>query len=124
MGRFIGRLHRVSAGQSFQHRIHLNPQTYGFDPYEFLIEQNFIPDYLKPNFCKTVERRFNKKSNRYLKTWARLIKYACTVIVMQEMCYGAKQAHILSIWTIASWARQYRIFGCYFPVNRNKWKSN
>ncbi|MBA2710604.1 MAG: serine/threonine protein kinase [Tatlockia sp.] len=55
MGRFIGRLHRVSAGRSFKHRIHLNTQNYGFDPFEFLIEQNFIPDYLKANFCKTVE---------------------------------------------------------------------
>lgn len=60
MGRFIGRLHRVSASQSFQHRIQLNPQSYGEDPYKFLIENNFIPDYLIPNFCKTVETALQK----------------------------------------------------------------
>jgi Ser/Thr protein kinase RdoA (MazF antagonist) len=60
MGRFIGRLHRVSASQSFQHRIQLNTQSYGYEPYEFLIEQSFIPDYLKPNFCKTVETVLQK----------------------------------------------------------------
>src|SRR3989338_4086281 len=48
MGRFIGRMHRVNACQSFQHRIQLNTQTYGHDPYEFLIYHDVIPDYLKP----------------------------------------------------------------------------
>jgi Ser/Thr protein kinase RdoA (MazF antagonist) len=60
MGRFLGRLHRVSACRSFQHRIQLNAQSYGQDPYKFLIEENFIPDYLKPNFCKTVETVLEK----------------------------------------------------------------
>ncbi len=60
MGRFIGRLHRVSACQSFQHRIQLNTQSYGHEPYEFLIEHHFIPDYLKSNFCKTVETALQK----------------------------------------------------------------
>ncbi len=55
MGRFIGRLHGVSASRSFQHRIQLNPQSYGDEPYQFLLEHDLIPDYLKPNFCKTVE---------------------------------------------------------------------
>jgi Ser/Thr protein kinase RdoA (MazF antagonist) len=60
MGRFIGRSHRVSACQKFQHRIQLNTQSYGHAPYELLIEQNFIPDYLQPNFCKTVETALEK----------------------------------------------------------------
>lgn len=60
MGRFIGRLHSVSACQPFQHRIQLNPQSYGYEPYALLLEQNFIPDYLKANFCKTVETALEK----------------------------------------------------------------
>ena len=60
MGRFLGRLHRVSASKSFQHRIQLNPKSYGHDPYEFLIEQGFIPDYLIANFSKTVETALKK----------------------------------------------------------------
>jgi len=60
MGRFLGRLHSVSACQPFQHRIQLNTHTYGQEPYELLIEQNFIPDYLKPNFCQTIEMALQK----------------------------------------------------------------
>ncbi|WP_454782430.1 serine/threonine protein kinase [Legionella sp. WA2022007384] len=60
MGRFLGRLHRVSACQSFQHRIQLNPQSYGHDPYKLLLEQSFIPDYLTSNFCKAVETALHK----------------------------------------------------------------
>lgn len=60
MGRFIGRLHGVSASKPFQHRIQLNAQIYGHESYELLIEKSFIPDYLKPNFCKTVETVLEK----------------------------------------------------------------
>lgn len=60
MGRFIGRLHGISACRSFQHRIQLNIQSYGQEPYEFLIKQDFIPDYLIPNFCNTVEMALHK----------------------------------------------------------------
>ncbi|MFA6301516.1 MAG: serine/threonine protein kinase [Legionella sp.] len=60
MGRFLGRLHRVSASSSFQHRIQLDTQNYGRDPYQFLMEHNFIPDYLQANFCKTVELALQK----------------------------------------------------------------
>jgi Ser/Thr protein kinase RdoA (MazF antagonist) len=60
MGRFLGRLHAVSASHSFQHRIQLNIQAYGYEPYEFLIDQAFIPEYLKPNFCKTAETALQK----------------------------------------------------------------
>lgn len=60
MGRFLGRLHKVSACQSFQHRIQLTTQNYGHEPYKFLMEHNFIPDYLQHNFCKTVETALQK----------------------------------------------------------------
>ncbi|WP_298628248.1 serine/threonine protein kinase [uncultured Legionella sp.] len=60
MGRFLGRLHRVSACRSFQHRSQLNVQNYGHNPYTLLLENNFIPDYLKDNFCKTVETALEK----------------------------------------------------------------
>ncbi|MBA2648896.1 MAG: serine/threonine protein kinase [Legionella sp.] len=60
MGRFIGRIHRISACKPFEHRIQLNTQSYGQDPYEYLIDHHFIPDYLKSNFCKTVELALQK----------------------------------------------------------------
>lgn len=60
MGRFIGRFHKVSACQPFKNRIQLTTQTYGHDPYRFLKEQDFIPDYLKHNFCKAAETALEK----------------------------------------------------------------
>lgn len=55
MGRFIGRLHAVGACKPFHHRLHMNVQTYGHQPYHFLIEHHFIPDYLKENYCRVAE---------------------------------------------------------------------
>lgn len=55
MGRFIGRLHAIGACQPFLHRAHLDIQTYGYKPYQFLLENNFIPAELKQNYCVTVE---------------------------------------------------------------------
>lgn len=60
MGRFIGRLHAVGACTSFQHRIKLNTQSYGHEPYQFLVEHDFIPDELKQNFCAITETVLEK----------------------------------------------------------------
>lgn len=55
MGRFIGRLHAVGACKAYEHRPQLDIQTHGYTPYQYLINNQFIPDYLKPEYCKTVE---------------------------------------------------------------------
>jgi len=55
MGRFIGRLHAVGALSSFQHRLHLDVETYGYKPYQFLSENNFIPMELKSEFEKVMQ---------------------------------------------------------------------
>lgn len=60
MGRFLGRLHAVGACQPFQHRLQLDVQSYGHNPYHFLLEGNFIPAELKQNFCFTVEAALQK----------------------------------------------------------------
>ncbi len=60
MGRFIGRLHAVSACKPFKYRGALNVQTHGYFPYQFLIKNNFIPDYLKKHYCETVEAVLNR----------------------------------------------------------------
>jgi Ser/Thr protein kinase RdoA (MazF antagonist) len=65
MGRFIGRLHAVGACKPFQHRIQLNVTTYGEQPYQFLLENNFIPEELKHNYCATVEDILQKISQRF-----------------------------------------------------------
>jgi Ser/Thr protein kinase RdoA (MazF antagonist) len=60
MGRFIGRLHAVSACRPFKHRLRLDVQTYGYSPYQFLIENDFIPPDLKERFCHTAETVLKK----------------------------------------------------------------
>lgn len=56
MGRFIGRLHAVSACRPFQHRPTLDVQTHGYASYEFLIKNQFIPAHLEKSYATTVER--------------------------------------------------------------------
>jgi Ser/Thr protein kinase RdoA (MazF antagonist) len=65
MGRFIGRLHAVSACRPFSHRPSLNVQTHGYFAYHFLIENNFIPEHLKSNYCETVEALLQKIEQRF-----------------------------------------------------------
>src|SRR3990167_1510144 len=55
MGRFIGRLHAVGACRSFEHRIGLNIETYGQKPYQFLLENDFIPRSIQAAYCRVVE---------------------------------------------------------------------
>ena len=50
LGRFISRLHSVGSRFPFQHRLKLNPKTFGHDNLDFLIENNFIPDELRHNY--------------------------------------------------------------------------
>lgn len=65
MGRFIGRLHAIGATKPFQHRIKLNVQTYGHEPYRFLMENNFIPEHIKQNFSLTVEDILKKVEENF-----------------------------------------------------------
>ncbi|MEO8401917.1 MAG: serine/threonine protein kinase [Gammaproteobacteria bacterium] len=60
MGRFIGRLHAVSACKPFKHRTELNTQTYGYNSYRFLLEHDFIPAHLKENFSRATEIALKK----------------------------------------------------------------
>lgn len=60
MGRFIGRLHAVGVCQPFRHRLRIDVQSYGYLPYRFLLENSFIPDELKHNFCHTIEAVLQK----------------------------------------------------------------
>jgi Ser/Thr protein kinase RdoA (MazF antagonist) len=55
MGRFIGRLHAVGSCQPFQHRLTLDVESYGYRPYRFLIENDFIPAHLKPSYMSVTE---------------------------------------------------------------------
>jgi len=43
IGRFLGRIHAVGASQPFHSRESLNPQTFGTQPREWLLQTGFIP---------------------------------------------------------------------------------
>jgi Ser/Thr protein kinase RdoA (MazF antagonist) len=55
MGRFIARIHAVGSVRPFQHRIRIDAETYGYQPYRFLLENNFIPPELLHNFTDITE---------------------------------------------------------------------
>jgi len=43
MGRFMGRIHRVGHSQRFSHRPSLNIESFGQQPRDFILENEFIP---------------------------------------------------------------------------------
>lgn len=43
MGRFMGRIHRVGQSQSFTHRPNLTIETFGQQPRDYILENQFIP---------------------------------------------------------------------------------
>lgn len=60
IGRCLGRLHAIGAKRPFQHRPHLSVQIHGYAAYDFLIANNFIPDFLKTNYCRAAEAVLQK----------------------------------------------------------------
>lgn len=46
LGRFIGRIHALGSQQTFQYRPAIDIQSYVIDARDFLLHNNFIPDYL------------------------------------------------------------------------------
>lgn len=55
LGRFLGRIHAIGRTRPFQHRHKLTPQYLGDQSIRFLLEHNFIPDYLQHNYQVAVE---------------------------------------------------------------------
>lgn len=49
LGRTLGRLHKVGERFRTEHRLQLNPLTYGYASLEFILRQTFIPPDLREN---------------------------------------------------------------------------
>lgn len=60
LGRLIGRLHSIGSCRGFVARPQINLQTYGHDPYQFLLKNDFIPDHFKQAYSTTVESVLQK----------------------------------------------------------------
>lgn len=54
MGRFLGRLHGVGAIQPFTQRVTINADTFGYQPYQYLLDSNFIPEEVRHNYSRIV----------------------------------------------------------------------
>jgi Ser/Thr protein kinase RdoA (MazF antagonist) len=55
-GRFIGRIHAVAGLQPYVLRPALNLQTFGRDPFDFLMRHDFIPLELRATYASVVEQ--------------------------------------------------------------------
>lgn len=55
MGRFIGRIHAVGAIEPFAHRPTITIETFGVEPYRYIIANGFIPPDLEAAYISTVE---------------------------------------------------------------------
>jgi len=50
LGRYLGRLHRVGRARRFQNRPALTVQSFGRESADFLLANNFLPDYLRESY--------------------------------------------------------------------------
>jgi Ser/Thr protein kinase RdoA (MazF antagonist) len=65
LGRFIGRIHSVGASQSFEHRPHIDMQNFVDKPVAFLLDNDFIPDYLQNAYRSLIEDIIRVLKQRY-----------------------------------------------------------
>lgn len=65
LGRFLGRIHAVGRSQIFQHRPRLTPQRLGNESVSFLLNSDFIPDYLQHNYQVAAESILEVVSNQF-----------------------------------------------------------
>ncbi len=56
VGRFIGRIHAIGTRQDYAHRPELNIQSFGEEPRDFLLSNDFIPADLQPAWSSVSEQ--------------------------------------------------------------------
>ncbi len=65
MGRFLGRMHLVGAGEPYRHRGRLDIETFGHEPYRFLVEEGFVPAELEVTWRSVVEDVLKRVEARF-----------------------------------------------------------
>ncbi|MFW2373026.1 MAG: serine/threonine protein kinase [Gammaproteobacteria bacterium] len=55
LGRFIGRIHAMAGSQQFQYRPSIDLASFAIEPSQFLLSEQFIPDYLEPAYRTLVD---------------------------------------------------------------------
>ncbi len=59
IGRLIARLHNVGTAATFQHRLRLTVDSYGFDNLAFLRDQKLLPASVEQHYLRVAERIFS-----------------------------------------------------------------
>ncbi|RRS07290.1 serine/threonine protein kinase [Pseudoalteromonas sp. J010] len=65
LGRYLGRLHCLSAQQAFEHRPMLDTQRFLFDAKTLLLKSDLVPSHLHTPFVTILEQVINKAAQKY-----------------------------------------------------------
>ena len=65
LGRFIGRIHAFGATQPFTHRTTLNIESLAIRPRSYLLDNNFIPEYLLDAYTSVTENLIQQIEHSY-----------------------------------------------------------
>lgn len=65
LGRFMGRIHRVSQTSGFVHRPTLDIQTFGHEPRAFILDNNFVPAELVAAYSSLTEQLLKEAAQCY-----------------------------------------------------------
>ncbi len=65
MGRFLGRMHLLGARQPYEHRPRLDIETFGYEPYQFLVDQRCIPAELEVAYRSVAEDVLKRVAMRF-----------------------------------------------------------
>jgi len=55
MGRFLGRIHAIGATENFQHRPTLDIESFGWEPFRYIISANIVPGDLHEAYSTLME---------------------------------------------------------------------
>lgn len=55
LGRLLARMHTIGSNLKIEHRINLNPQTFGSDHLSYLLSQKLVPAHLEDRFATIVQ---------------------------------------------------------------------
>ncbi len=65
MGRFLGRIHAISASKKFQHRINLSTDTMLTQAHTIIIDSGFVPSHLQQAFFTILEQVIAIAASQY-----------------------------------------------------------
>lgn len=68
LGRLLGRIHAVGACRNFEHRPTLDIDSFAIAPSNYLLEHDFLPDYLKDVYANLIENLIEQIQRCYEQT--------------------------------------------------------